>query len=149
MKHKRHAFWTIIPSLFFISILSGATPSEDWPCFRGPNHDGKSLDKGLLKSWPEGGPKLLWKVSEIGKGFSSASISGGRVFVTGDFGDKWVWKGGNLPGIAARWTAKGKMAHPRPGLSSWRFHYRGRPCVWQSWRRLGLPRFENRREKMG
>jgi len=88
MKHKRHAFWTIIPSLFFISVLSGATPSGDWPCFRGPNHDGKSLDKGLLKSWPEGGPKLLWKVSGIGKGFSSASISGGRVFVTGDFGDK-------------------------------------------------------------
>ncbi len=64
-----------------------AAPAE-WPCFGGPNHDGKSPDKGLLKEWPEDGPKLLWKVDGIGKGFSSATVSGGAVYVSGESGDK-------------------------------------------------------------
>lgn len=58
--------------------------AADWPTFRGPNHDGKSPDKGLLKEWPEGGPKLLWKVNNIGAGYSSVAVSGGTIYVTGD-----------------------------------------------------------------
>ena len=41
-----------------------ALPAE-WPCFRGPNHDGKSPDKGLLKQWPEDGPPLLLSLIHI------------------------------------------------------------------------------------
>ena len=37
--------------------LGGAT---DWPTWRGTARDGKSPDTGLLKEWPNGGPKLLW-----------------------------------------------------------------------------------------
>ncbi|MCX6906418.1 MAG: PQQ-binding-like beta-propeller repeat protein [Verrucomicrobia bacterium] len=62
-----------------------ALPAE-WPCFRGPNHDGKSPDKGLLKQWPEDGPPLLWKVDTLGKGFSSATVSGGAIYITGEDG---------------------------------------------------------------
>jgi outer membrane protein assembly factor BamB len=54
-----------------------------WPGWRGVNRDGKSTDKGLLKSWPEGGPKLLWKLKGIGNGFSSVSIAGGLIYTTG------------------------------------------------------------------
>ena len=56
----------------------------EWPWWRGINHDGKSTDKGLLKRWPEGGPKLLWKIDGIGKGFSSVAVSQGVIYVTGD-----------------------------------------------------------------
>jgi len=58
-------------------------PSAEWFQWRGPNRDGKSPDTGLLKNWPEGGPKLLWKVKGIGQGFSSVSIGGGLIYATG------------------------------------------------------------------
>jgi len=37
-----------------------------------------------LKSWPAGGPKLLWTASGIGKGWSSPVFSGDRIYITGD-----------------------------------------------------------------
>ena len=44
---------------FAISLSMGpASASSDWPQWRGPNRDGHSSDTGLLKRWPEGGPKL-------------------------------------------------------------------------------------------
>ena len=36
----------------------------DWPQWRGPNRDGISLDKGLLKEWPAEGPKVVWQVDD-------------------------------------------------------------------------------------
>jgi outer membrane protein assembly factor BamB len=68
--------------------VTTAPSAAEWPCFRGPNHDGKSPDKGLLKEWPADGPKLLWKNETIGKGFSSPSISGGTIYISGEDGDK-------------------------------------------------------------
>ncbi|HPM80103.1 MAG TPA: PQQ-binding-like beta-propeller repeat protein [Candidatus Anammoximicrobium sp.] len=62
--------------------------SGEWLTFRGPNRDGKSPDQGLLKEWPEGGPKRLWKVSDIGKGWSGVAVAGGTVYVTGDVDDQ-------------------------------------------------------------
>jgi outer membrane protein assembly factor BamB len=67
--------------------LAGAAESE-WPGWLGPNRDGKSLDTGLLKQWPEEGPKLLWQVDDIGVGFSSVAVVGDKVFITGDKDDK-------------------------------------------------------------
>ena len=37
--------------------VSAAAEGAEWPWWRGPNRDGKSPDKGLLKEWPAGGPK--------------------------------------------------------------------------------------------
>jgi outer membrane protein assembly factor BamB len=85
----------------------GAAPAAgEWPCWRGPNHDDKSPDKGLLKEWPPEGPPLLWKVDGIGRGFSSVSVSGGKVYVTGD-------TGGRLAVFAFDMTGKplGKIDH--------------------------------------
>lgn len=49
---------------FLLVLVSGATASYagEWPGWRGPHRDGKSLDKGLLKEWPDGGPRLTWKL---------------------------------------------------------------------------------------
>ena len=52
-------------------ILMFATAfSADWATWLGPNRDGKSLETGLLKSWPEGGPKVVWKAGGLGEGYS-------------------------------------------------------------------------------
>jgi outer membrane protein assembly factor BamB len=63
------------------------TLAEDWPQWRGPNRDGKSTDTGLLKEWPAGGPKLAWKVTGLGKGYSNMSVAADRLFTMGDKDD--------------------------------------------------------------
>ena len=73
------------PSLCFALLCVGASAmaaepaGSDWPYWLGPNQDSKSLDKGLLKEWPSGGPKQLWKVTGIGTGYSSLAVAGGKV----------------------------------------------------------------------
>jgi len=71
------------------SAATGAAETE-WPCWLGPNRDGKSPDKGLLKEWPSGGPPLLWKAEGIGKGFSTVSVSGGLIYTSGDVDERFV-----------------------------------------------------------
>lgn len=61
--------------------------AADWPQFRGPNRDGKSPETGLLRVWPEGGPRLVRTIGGLGEGFSSPSIAGGRLYITGKVGD--------------------------------------------------------------
>jgi outer membrane protein assembly factor BamB len=58
--------------------------AHDWPQWRGPNRDGVSKETGLLKRWPEGGPKLLWAAKGIGRGYSSVAVASGRIFTVSD-----------------------------------------------------------------
>ena len=75
----------LILFLIICSIsITALGQNDEWPCWRGPNRDGKSADTGLLKEWPDGGPELLWKVSDIGKGFSTVAVTGGFIYTTGD-----------------------------------------------------------------
>ena len=57
-----------------------------WPQWRGPNRDNISTESDLLKSWPENGPPLSWRVRGLGLGISTVSVSGGRVFTLSEFG---------------------------------------------------------------
>jgi len=51
----------------------------DWPQFRGPDRDGTSSETGLLRSWSEEGPEVVWS-TPVGPGYSAAAIHGGKVF---------------------------------------------------------------------
>jgi outer membrane protein assembly factor BamB len=62
----------------------GAAQAADWPQWRGPNRDGICTETGLLKSWPQGGPKILWEITGLGTGYSSFAIVGGRLYTMGD-----------------------------------------------------------------
>ena len=64
---------------------SGASGPKDWPQWRGPGHDGISAARDWFKPWPASGPKQLWK-HNVGIGFSSMSVSGGRLFTMGNNG---------------------------------------------------------------
>jgi outer membrane protein assembly factor BamB len=70
----------IITSLLLISIVAFSQTISQW---RGPERNGIYPETGLLKQWPESGPKLLWSSEDIGKGFSSAVSNGNTIFVTG------------------------------------------------------------------
>ena len=75
----------------FLSLLAGAlafsaiamAPASDWPGWRGPHRDGISNETGLMKTWPEDGPKLLWEAEGFGQGYSSVAIAEGRIFTLG------------------------------------------------------------------
>jgi len=51
--------------------------------WRGENRTGVYNEKGLLKSWSEGGPQLLWHYDGLGEGHSSVAIDAGKIYVTG------------------------------------------------------------------
>lgn len=61
----------------------GGTSAGDWPQFRGAKGDGISPDTGLLKEWPQEGPKKLWVFDGAGMGYSSFSITGGKLYTLG------------------------------------------------------------------
>lgn len=69
-------------------VLLAATGvmADDWPQWRGPSRDGISKETGLLKQWPEQGPKLLWQVKDLGEGYSTPSVVGERLYVMANKG---------------------------------------------------------------
>jgi outer membrane protein assembly factor BamB len=52
-------------------------PGAEWPQWRGPNRDGVSTETGLLPTWPDEGPKVLW-TQPTGDGYSSVVVARGR-----------------------------------------------------------------------
>jgi outer membrane protein assembly factor BamB len=66
-------------SLMFAMLAQAA----DWPQFRGPNRDGVAQEKGLLKKWPDKGPKLAWSFDKAGLGFSSMAVADGKLYTLG------------------------------------------------------------------
>lgn len=66
-----------------LSATLGGAAEPFWPQWRGPDRSGVSSDTGLLTKWPEGGPKLLWKATGAGAGFSSVSMTDGRLYTMG------------------------------------------------------------------
>ena len=79
---RRFTLTAVILSLL-ISQPGFGESKPDWPCFHGPKRDNKSTEKSLLKKWPDGGPKLLWTVSGLGKGYSSVTIADGLIYTAG------------------------------------------------------------------
>ena len=67
-------------------LAAAAAHAADWPQWRGPDRSGCSAETGLLQSWPEGGPALLWCVEGLGKSHSSTAIAGGRIYAPGAVG---------------------------------------------------------------
>ncbi len=70
-----------------LALATTATGADDWPTFRGADRTGISKEKGLLKEWPADGPPLAWKAEGFGKGYSSVSVLGDKVFTMGDIED--------------------------------------------------------------
>ncbi len=131
--------WFVEFAVVFVMVMVAASigaeqtghlvrsPETGWPQFRGPARDGVSVETGLLESWPEEGPKLLWSVSGLGKGYSSPIIVNDTVYITGDVGEdlvifafdldaKLLWKAQN----GRAWTG------PWPGARASCTYYKGR-----------------------
>jgi outer membrane protein assembly factor BamB len=77
-------FHKIVLGVLLLFPVTVNAADQDWPGWLGPHRDGKSPDTGLLKRWPAAGPELLWKVEDIGVGFSSVSVADGKIYISGD-----------------------------------------------------------------
>ena len=63
------------------TIACAVALASDWTNWRGPNHDGISVETDLALVW-KGKPKILWE-RQIGAGFSGVAGVGERVFTCG------------------------------------------------------------------
>lgn len=84
LKNIKKHIDAVLFGLTIVLFFSGVVTAADWPQFRGPNRDGVCTETGLLKSWPQGGPKLLWELSGLGNGYSSVAIADGKLYTMGD-----------------------------------------------------------------
>ena len=102
--------------LFLFCILtSGITKvycqeNTSWPAFHGPDRLNKSTETGLLNTWPEAGPSLVWKITGIGEGYSSVTIADGLIYTSG--------KSENQTYVFA-FDMKGKLVWKKPNGASW------------------------------
>ncbi len=75
-------------ALLIILLLVTTGTSEDaprrglWPQWRGPNRDGHSSDTNLLKRWTTA-PRLVWKTTGLGIGYSSVVVADDRLYTLG------------------------------------------------------------------
>ena len=63
-------------SSLFLGYACGLVSAADWPQYRGPRGDGKSLE---TFEWPADGPRQAWTI-DAPNGFSSFTVAGGRCF---------------------------------------------------------------------
>ena len=69
----------LLPIFAAVLVVSLESHGEDWSQFRGPQGSGISPETGFLRSWPDGGPEVLWR-APLGEGFSGISVAGDRLF---------------------------------------------------------------------
>ncbi len=77
-------FTALFASVSLIASSVIAAGSYEWPQWRGANRDDISKETGLLKQWPAEGPALLWKITDLGIGYSGISVVKGKMFTMGD-----------------------------------------------------------------
>jgi outer membrane protein assembly factor BamB len=64
----------------FVALSVACAFAADWPQYFGPKRDSTSAEKGILRSWPKEGPKVLW-TAPVNVGFGGPAVSGGKVYL--------------------------------------------------------------------
>ncbi len=83
---SRCLFRRVFPAIVFTSLAYVDIRANDWAQWRGPQRNGVSEETGLLQEWPKEGPKLLWKVSDVGRGYSAPAVKGNTLYLIGNDG---------------------------------------------------------------
>ena len=72
-----------VAGLAGLLTLATLCSAADWPQWRGANRDGVATETVLAATWPETGPKLVWKITGLGAGYSGVAIAGAKLFTVG------------------------------------------------------------------
>ena len=111
----RKIFLTL--SLFIASFTIVYSQLYEW---RGPDRTGIYNETGLLKKWPDGGPKLLWETANMGDGYSSVTVTDDALYVTGrkDSSD-----------VLTALTPAGKIKWETAYGKAWMTNHTGSRCI--------------------
>lgn len=93
----------------------------DWPHFLGPSRNGISPETGLLKSWSEEGPPVVWE-RDIGEGYGAPVVARGRLVNFHRIGDEEV-----IECVDARDGTKTLWKHAYPTRYVDQYGYNGGP----------------------
>jgi outer membrane protein assembly factor BamB len=66
-------------AVMLVLTVSGVF-AADWPWIYGPARNSTSEQKGLLRTWPAEGPKVVW-TAPVSAGFGGPAVSGGKVYL--------------------------------------------------------------------
>lgn len=69
---------TIVLGVLMVGFLSAQL--YEW---RGPDRAGIYNESGLLKTWPAGGPQLVWEYESSGMGYSTPTVTDDAIYITG------------------------------------------------------------------
>lgn len=81
MKNKNNK--ALLAIFFCISLNTFAQNPKVYE-WRGPNRSGNYNETGLLKSWPEAGPQLVWEYEGIGNGYGSPVFTPENMYILGE-----------------------------------------------------------------
>ena len=76
--------------LFAQAARAASGTGADWPCFRGPDHNGMSKETGINKNWRAKPPRELWRKSLGDGGYAGPSSADGKVFIIDHEGSRDV-----------------------------------------------------------
>lgn len=86
---SRSIRWLVLGSITLVLGIGCVSVggADEWPQWFGPNRDGIWRETGLLDKFPEGGPKVLWRVP-TDLGYSGPAVAYGKVYLTDWVRDK-------------------------------------------------------------
>jgi outer membrane protein assembly factor BamB len=108
-----------ITALIFCLVTTNFISAQlyEW---RGPQRTGIYNETGLLKKWPDGGPKLVWEFNEAGFGYTSATVTDDAVYLTGRKGENDV-----LTALTPEGKKKWEIAYGK----AWTANHDGSRCI--------------------
>jgi outer membrane protein assembly factor BamB len=103
--------------IFCLSFCALSLSAQDNIQWRGTDRTGIYRETGLLTSWPESGPALLWHYDGLGEGHSSVAIDSDRLYVTGMTEDG--------KGSVYVFDRQGKLLNKKEYGPDWNANYKG------------------------
>jgi outer membrane protein assembly factor BamB len=94
----------LVHGLIVLLFVATAAKAQEWTQWRGPGRDGSVVSKYAPATWPEE-LKQTWRV-EIGEGYSSPVVAGGKVFVHGRRDPEEIVESVNLADGKVLWQQK-------------------------------------------
>jgi len=80
---RAYNYFTISMQALLIALMTVCAVADDWPNWRGPQHNGISYEVNREGDWAACDPNVLWE-QQVGTGFSSIAVADGRLYTMGN-----------------------------------------------------------------
>lgn len=107
--------------LFVLASTSTLCHADSWPQWMGPHRDNVWREEGLVEKFPEGGPRVVWRVPVAG-GYAGPAVTADRVFVCDYITDANV-KIDNFDRKEFTGTERVQCLDEKTGKQKWHYDY--------------------------